>query len=404
MRAVEVSRYGGPEVLQLVDRPAPKLREGQVRVAVKAIGVNYLDVQERTGAYPRTLPYIPGDEGSGTIIEVGPGVERSIGERVCWQGITGSYAEELAIPADRLIAVPDSISDHLAAALPTQGLTAHYLATDAYQITPGDVVVILAGAGGVGLLLTQIAKLQGARVITAVSTPEKARLSQNAGADRVVAYADLADAVRQATGVEDAGAEPAEAVHAGAEPASPVHAGAGRAQAVHTTAVRAGGDLAKSVHAGAELAKSVHAGAELAEVVHAGGESAETVHAGVGHAEAVRPGADVVYDSVGGATFEDSLAALGRRGTLVLYGQSSGPVPPFELMRLRHGSLTVIRPTLRDYVVGDELQKRAADLFAWVEQGHVTPQIGGVYRLDDVAQAHADLEGRRTSGKLLLVP
>ncbi|GAA1507966.1 zinc-binding dehydrogenase [Kribbella lupini] len=609
MRAVEVSRYGGPEVLQVVDRPAPTLREGQVRVAVKAIGVNYLDVQECTGAYPRALPYIPGDEGSGTIIEVGPGVDRSIGERVCWQGITGSYAEELAIPADRLIAVPDGISDHLAAALPTQGLTAHYLATDAYQISAGDVVVILAGAGGVGLLLTQIAKLQGAYVITAVSTPEKAHLSRKAGADQVVAYADLADAVHEASGAGrargvpakamSAGAEPAEAVHAGAsraeavyvgaepvevthaasgpaeavhvgaEPAMAVHAGASRAEAVyvgagpeevthagagpaeavhlgvepamavdagasraevadagapHAEVVHVGAERAKAVRAGATHAQAVHVGAEPAEValagvgpaeavhlgvepamaVHAdasraeaahvgaepaevalagvgpaeavhfgvgpamavdadarrrevagagaphaeavlvGAEPAEVAHTGGGHAGAVRQGAgpakavragarhaegvprggagagpvragarsagvmhvgaDVVYDSVGGATFEESLAVLRRRGTLVLYGQSSGAVPPFDLMRLRHGSLTVIRPTLRDYVHGDELQKRAVDLFAWVERGYVTPQVGGIYQLEDVAQAHADLEGRRTSGKLLLVP
>jgi NADPH2:quinone reductase len=309
MRAVQVNRYGGPEVLQVVEKPAPALADGQLRVAVSAIGVNYLDVQERTGAYPRNLPYVPGDEGSGTIIEVGPGVDRSIGERVCWQGVTGSYAEELAIPADRLIAVPDDIPDQVAAALPTQGLTAHYLATDAYCISSDDVVVILAGAGGVGLLLTQIAKLRGAHVITAVSTPEKAELSREAGADRVVSY-------RQLPGIA----------------------------------------------------------------------------------------ASVVYDSVGASTFEYSLAALTRRATLVLYGQSSGPVPPFDLMRLRNGSLTVIRPTLRDYVVGDELQKRSADLFAWVEHGYVTPHPGGIYELSEVAQAHADLEARRTAGKLLLVP
>jgi NADPH2:quinone reductase len=327
MRAVEVSRYGGPEVLQVVDRPAPTLHEGQVRVAVKAIGVNYLDVQERTGAYPRALPYVPGDEGSGTIVEVGPGADRSQGDRVCWQGITGSYAEELVIPTNRLVAIPDGISHQVAATLPTQGLTAHYLATDAFQISPGEVVVILAGAGGVGLLLTQIAKLQGAHVITAVSTPEKAQLSRKAGADRVVTYADLPDAVREET--------------------------AGLADAVR---------------------------------------------------EETGAGADVVYDSVGATTFEDSLACLGRRGTLVLYGQSSGHVPPFDLMRLKNGSKTVIRPTLRDYVVGDELRKRAADLFAWVEHGHVTPHLGATYPLEAVAQAHADLEGRRTTGKVLLIP
>jgi NADPH2:quinone reductase len=349
MRAVEVSRYGGPEVLQVVDRPAPTLHEGQVRVAVKAIGVNYLDVQERTGAYPRALPYVPGDEGSGTIVEVGPGADRSQGDRVCWQGITGSYAEELVIPTNRLVAIPDGISHQVAATLPTQGLTAHYLATDAFQISPGEVVVILAGAGGVGLLLTQIAKLQGAHVITAVSTPEKAQLSRKAGADRVVTYADLPGAVREET--------------------------AGLADAVREET--------------AGLPDAVReATAGLADAVR----------------EETGAGADVVYDSVGATTFEDSLACLGRRGTLVLYGQSSGHVPPFDLMRLKNGSKTLIRPTLRDYVVGDELRKRAADLFAWVEHGHVTPHLGATYPLEAVAQAHADLEGRRTTGKVLLIP
>ncbi|ADB31343.1 Alcohol dehydrogenase zinc-binding domain protein [Kribbella flavida DSM 17836] len=324
MRVVEVAGHGGAEMLRIVERPSPVPAPHEVRVRVAAIGVNYLDVQERTGAYPRKTPYVPGDEGSGTIVDVGAHVTGWVpGHRVCWQGITGSYAEELVIPADRLIAVPDGISDQLAAALPTQGLTAHYLATDSYVVGPGDLVVVLAGAGGVGLLLTQIAKVRGARVITTVSTPDKAELSRKAGADRVVAYEDLVDAVREESTSR--------------------------------------------------------------------GRSAQ--------------GAAVVYDSVGRATFEDSLRCLGRRGTLVLYGQSSGPVPPFDLRRLGPaGSLTVTRPTLRDFVVGDELPRRATELFGWVTDGDVTPYVGQTYAFAEAARAHADLEARRTVGKVLLVP
>ncbi|MET7279314.1 zinc-binding dehydrogenase [Kribbella sp. NPDC005582] len=223
------------------------------------------------------------------------------------------------IAADRLIAVPAGVSDETAAALPTQGLTAHYLVTDSYRVQSGDVVVVLAGAGGVGLLLTQLAKLRGARVITAVSTPAKAELSRAAGADRVVGYFNLVEAVR----AETAGA-----------------------------------------------------------------------------------GAAVVYDSVGAATFEDSLTSLRRRGTLVLYGQSSGPVPPFDLRRLGSaGSLTITRPTLRDFVVDPAvLRARAAELFTAVEAGQLAVQVGGTYPVAEVGRAHSDLEARRTSGKLLLIP
>jgi NADPH2:quinone reductase len=242
-----------------------------------------------------------------------------VGQRVCWQGISGSYADELVIAADRLIAVPDGVSDETAAALPTQGLTAHYLVTDSYRVQAGDVVVVLAGAGGVGLLLTQLAKLRGARVITTVSTPAKASLSRAAGADRVVDYAELVEAVRT----------------------------------------------------------------ETADV-----------------------GAAVVYDSVGATTFEDSLACLRRRGTLVLYGQSSGPVPPFDLRRLGPaGSLTITRPTLRDFVADPaELQRRAAELFTALAAGQLAVHVGGTYPLAEVGRAHSDLEARRTSGKLLLIP
>ncbi|WP_238161416.1 quinone oxidoreductase family protein [Kribbella antibiotica] len=298
--------------MRVVERPSVPVGPDEVRVQVAAIGVNYLDVQERTGAYPRAVPYVPGDEGSGVIVEIGASVRRwQPGERVCWQGIRGSYASEQVIPADRLIAVPEAVSLETAAALPTQGLTAHYLVNDSYDVQPGDLVVVLAGAGGVGLLLTQLAKLRGAHVISAVSTDAKAELSRAAGADRVITYAEIA-----------------------------------------------------------------------------------------------REQADVVYDSVGATTFEDSLSCLRRRGTLVLYGQSSGPVPPFDLRRLGPaGSLTITRPTLRDFVTtAAELRQRAADLFAYVQAGDLVIQNSAAYPLADVARAHADLEARRTTGKVLLIP
>jgi NADPH2:quinone reductase len=320
MKMIEVARHGGAEELRMVHQQAPALGDGQVRVRTAAIGVNYLDVQERTGAYQRAVPYVPGDEGSGTIVAVGAEVSGwRPGQRVCWQGIQGSYADEVMVPAGRLIAVPDDVTDEVAAALPTQGLTAHYLVTDSYRVRPGDLVVVLAGAGGVGLLLTQAAKLKGARVVSVTSTSTKAELCRAAGADRVVTYDDLESTVQEETAGE---------------------------------------------------------------------------------------GAQAVYDSVGRTTFEKSLSCLRRRGSLVLYGQSSGPVAPFDLRRLGQlGSLTVTRPTLRDFVVGEtQLRARAAELVDWVQKGLVTPRIGGSYPLADAARAHADLEARRTSGKLLLIP
>ena len=248
------------DTLRLVERASIPLQAGEVRIAVVAAGVNYLDIQERTGAYPREFPYVPGGEGSGVVIEVAPDVSApAVGQRVCWQGVQASYAEEVVAPARKVIPLPADVSHQHAAAVLLQGLTAQYLTTDSYAVQPGDLIVVHAGAGGVGLLLTQLAKSLGAKVITTVSTRQKAALSQAAGADQAVTYEDLRSAV------------------------------AGRAAAV--------------------------------------------------------------YDSVGRTTFEDSLHALAPRGTVVLYGQSSGPVPPFDLSRLGPaGSLTITRPTLRHFV------------------------------------------------------
>ncbi|TDU87674.1 NADPH2:quinone reductase [Kribbella voronezhensis] len=312
MRQVEVH---GPDDLRIVDRPSRALDAGEVRIKVAAIGVNYLDIQERTGVYPREFPYVPGGEGSGIITELAGDVDGlRVGQRVCWQGVRCSYAEAVVAPVWKVLPVPDEVSDQEAAAILLQGLTAQYLATTSYAIQPGDVVVIHAGAGGLGLLLTQVAKLRGARVITTVSSTAKAVLSLEAGADLTVPYDEL-------------------------------------------TTVAAGN-------------------------------------------------AAVVYDSVGQATFEDSLTCLKKRGTLVLLGQSSGPVPPFDLSRLgRLGSLTITRPTLSDFVsTPAELHDRASAVFNWLATGRLRLRIGATYPLTQTAEAHAALEARSTTGKVLLIP
>ena len=320
MRVIEVSRHGGPEVLRSVEREHSTLRSGSVRIAVAVVGVNFADVYQRTGAYPRPLPYVPGTEGAGRVVEVATDVTGiAIGDRVAWQGVPDSYAEELVAPVEQLIPVPDGVTDQQAAALPLQGLTAHYLATNSYRIKPGDSILVHAGAGGVGLLLTQVAKLLRARVISTVSTPAKAELARRAGADAVAGYDDFAEVVFEETGGK---------------------------------------------------------------------------------------GVAAVYDGVGQATFEESLRSLARRGTLVLFGMSSGPVPPFDLARLgQAGSLTVTRPTLRDFVATKGvLRQRSCDLFRWISEGRLRLHVGRVYPLTDAARAHTDLEARRTTGKLLLIP
>lgn len=319
--AIQVSAAGGPEVLVPARIEVPDPGPGEVLLEVAAAGVNFVDIYRRSGVYPMTYPYVPGNEGAGRVLAVGSEVAAvAVGDRVAWSDVPHSYASATIGAADRLIPVPDTIDDAQAAALPLQGLTAHYLATASYPIAAGDTVLIHAGAGGMGLLLTQIARILGARVITTVSTDDKAVLSRDAGADEVlVGYQDFPQRVRELTG------------------------GAG---------------------------------------------------------------VQAVYDGVGRDTFDGSLASLARRGSMVLFGGSSGQVPPFDPQRLNAGgSLSLTRPTLADFVVTRaELLARAEDLFGWISDGRLRVRVGGSYPLGGAGQAHADLAARRTTGKLLLLP
>lgn len=322
MRAIRVHVPGGPEAMRLEDLPVPTPGPGQVLVRLEAAGVNFIDVYQRTGFYPLPTPFTLGQEGAGTVERVGEGVTAlEPGDCVAWSGPMGSYAAYAVVPADRLVPVPEGVSTRDAAALMLQGMTAHYLAVSTYPLEPGDTCLIHAAAGGVGLLLTQVAKLRGARVLGAVSTEAKARLAREAGADVTINYTaqDVAAAVKTAT--------------------------AGR-------------------------------------------------------------GVQVVYDSVGKATFEASLSSLAPRGTLVLFGQSSGPIPPFDpLLLSQKGSLFLTRPKLGDYVASrGELLERAAEVLGWVREGKLKLRIWKEYDLAEAAAAHRDLESRRTTGKLLLIP
>jgi NADPH2:quinone reductase len=322
MRAVMVTKLGGPEVLAVEELPDPAPGSGQLGVEVRAAGVNFMDVYQREGVgpYKQDLPFGIGGEGAGVVTSVGEGVEEfHPGDHVAWSGVQGSYAERIVIPADRAVPVPGHIDLNVAAAVLLQGMTAHYLSNSTYPISEGDVAVVHAAAGGVGLLLVQMIKRRGGTVVATTSTQEKADLARDAGADHVVAYDEFVDAVKRVTG-------------------------------------------------------------EL--------------------------GAHVVYDSVGKATFDDSLAALRARGMMVLYGGSSGQVPPFDPQRLNTGgSLFLTRPTLANYMADRaELLWRTGDLFEWIAQGTLNVRIGGTYPLADAGRAHADLEARRTTGKLLLLP
>ncbi len=320
MRAIEIQQTGGPEVLQVVDLPIPKPGPGQVLVRIQSSGINFIDTYLREGRYPAALPFVPGQEAAGLVAALGEGVTGfAEGDRVAWTGSRGTYAEFALAPASSLLHLPPHISFDQAAAVMTQGLTAHYLAYSTYMIRAGDTVLVHAGAGGVGLLLTQIAKQLGARVLTTISTREKAELSRQAGADRTILYTETSFA------------------------------------------------------------------AAVQEETHG-------------------KGLPVVYDSVGKTTFEESLRCLQPRGLLALYGASSGAVPPLDLIRLSTlGSLYVTRPTLKDYVqTREELEWRARDIFGWVAQGELKVHIGQRYKLEDAQQAHRDLEGRRTTGKVLL--
>ena len=319
MRSVIVPETGGPEVLTVVDRPAPRPGPGEILVEVSAAGVNFIDIYHRSGLYPLELPFRIGQEGAGLVAAAGPGVDEfAPGDRVAWTGVEGSYAEQAVIPAERAVPVPDGVSTEDAAAVLLQGVTAQYLSTSTYPIQPGDTAVVHAAAGGVGLLLTQYVKALGGYVIGTVSTAEKERLARQAGADEIIRYteSDVAAEVRRLTD------------------------GAG---------------------------------------------------------------VPVVYDSVGADTFEASMACLRPRGMLVLFGQSSGPVPPMEPQRLIAGSFFLTRPTSRHYVATrSDLLDRAGDVLGRVANGSLTVRIGGRYKLENAAQAHEDLAARRTTGKLLL--
>ena len=322
MQAIQIIAPGGPDALTLVDIPKPTPAAGQVLVRIQAAGVNFIDVYLREGRYPAPLPYTLGQEAAGVVESVGDGVTlvRS-GDRVAWCSVPGTYAQFAVAPADRLVHIPDGVTTQQAAAAMLQGMTAHYLADSTYPIHKGDQVLIHAGAGGVGLLLTQIAKSLGARVFTTVSNEEKAELSRAAGADEVILYTEC--------------------------------------------------DFAQKVKALVEGS-----------------------------------GLNAVYDSVGKSTFEQSLTCLRPRGTMVLFGGSSGAVPPFDLIRLATlGSLYVTRPTLKDYIATrEELEARATDVLNAIANGTLKLRCEHTYPLADAAQAHRDLESRKTTGKLLLIP
>ncbi|MEJ3749880.1 quinone oxidoreductase [Actinomycetes bacterium KLBMP 9797] len=320
MEAIRVEKHGGPEVLVPAQVPTPAPGPGQVLVKLAATGVNYIEIYQRTGLYQVPMPLTPGAEGAGTVVAVGEGVTTpAVGDRVASTNFAGAYAEFALAPADRTVPVPDGVSDDVAAAALLQGMTAHYLLFDSYPVKSGDAVLVHAAAGGMGLLLTQLATRLGARVIGTVSTSEKEKLARQAGAAEVIGYDDVAAQVRELTG------------------------GAGVA---------------------------------------------------------------AVYDGVGKSTFDGSLASLRMRGTLVLYGQASGPVPPMDPQRLQAaGSAFLTRPTLQHHIVTrDELLRRAGDVYGWVADGSLSVRIGGRYPLAEARRAQEDLAARRTTGKLLLMP
>ncbi|MGA9061125.1 MAG: quinone oxidoreductase [Terracidiphilus sp.] len=322
MKAIQIHSTGGPEVLQLADLPIPQPGPGQVLIRIEAIGVNFIEIYFRKGVYKTALPMTPGSEAAGTVEELGPGVTGfAAGDAVVSTSVIGSYAEYALVPAAQLVKVPDGLSLECAAAVLLQGMTAHYLAYSTYPLKAGDVALVHAGAGGVGLLLTQIATAQGARVITTVSTKAKAELSREAGASDVILYTDqdFEAEVKRLTGGK---------------------------------------------------------------------------------------GVDVVYDSVGKTTFDQSLNCLRPRGLLALFGASSGPVPPFDPIQLNQkGSLFLTRPVLWHYIATRaELEWRAGDVLGWAAKGDLKVRAEHTYPLVNAAQAQIDLEERKTTGKILLVP
>jgi NADPH:quinone reductase len=320
--AVQVRRTGGPEVLETAEVEIGDPGPGELLIDVAAAGVNFIDTYQRSGLYQLELPATLGMEGAGTVAAVGAEVTGfAPGDRVAWQGQLGGYAQRALVPARIAVHVPDGVSDETAAATMLQGITAHYLVRSTYEVQQGDTILVHAAAGGVGLLLVQLAKARGARVIGTVSTEEKAKLAREAGADEVIRYdeVDFAEATRKLTEGE---------------------------------------------------------------------------------------GVAAVYDGVGKTTFDGSLASLRIRGVLALFGASSGPVPPVDPQRLNAaGSVYLTRPTSAHFVrTREELDWRANELFEAVANGSLTVRIGGRYPLAEARQAHEDLQGRRTTGKVLLIP
>jgi NADPH:quinone reductase len=322
MKAVVVHQCGSPEVLTIEDAARPVPRAGEALVRLGAIGLNFIDVYHRIGLYPLPMPFIPGMEGAGTVEAVGPDVtEVSVGDRVAYAMQIGAYAEFAAVPAWKLVRIPEGVDERSAAALMLQGMTAHYLTTSVYPLKAGETALVHAAAGGAGLLLVQLAKRLGARVIGTVGTPAKAELARNAGADDVIIYTE-SDFELETRRLTD-----------------------GR-------------------------------------------------------------GVQVVYDSVGRDTFLKSINCLSPRGMLALYGQSSGPVAPFDPALLaQKGSLFLTRPSLAHYAATrEELLWRAGELLTLVESGKLNLRIGNTFPLTEAAEAHRQIEGRATTGKVLLIP
>jgi NADPH2:quinone reductase len=321
MKAIQITQVGGPEVLKYTDVPDPRPGAGQALIDVKAIGVNYTDIYTRSGVNPPALPTIPGGEAAGVVIQVGEGVsEVEVGDLVAYTGAGASYAEKVVVPSWRLVKLPEGLDAESGAAAMLQGMTAHYLCHSTYPLKPGDTCLVHAAAGGVGLLLTQMAKSLGAQVIATVSTQEKAKLASEAGADHVIIYT-----------VEDFEQE----------------------------------------------VNKITSG----------------------------KGVQVVYDAVGLTTFDKSIACLAQRGYMVLYGQASGPVPPVPLSMLNRKSLFLTRPGLASYTATrEELLQRAGDVLGWVKSHKLDLHIHGKFPLRNAAEAHRQLEGRLTTGKLLLIP
>ncbi|MCB7137828.1 quinone oxidoreductase family protein [Cellulosimicrobium marinum] len=327
MHAIVARAAGGPDVLEHREVADPEAGPGELLVRTAVAGVNFIDTYKRSGVYAMPFPHVVGSEGAGEVVAVGDGVEEfAVGDRVVWTEAPGSYADLVVVAAREALHVPDAVSFEDATAVALQGLTAHYLCTSSYAVRPGDRVLVHAGAGGVGLLLTQMVVARGGHVISTVSTPAKAELARAAGAEHVIEYTAF-------------------------------------------------GDLAH----------------DLPEVVRGltGGE-----------------GVAAVYDSVGRDTFDASLASLRRRGTLVLFGGSSGQVPPFDPQRLNAaGSLVLTRPKLADHTATRaELVERATEVLGAVAGGTLDVRVGATYPLAEAADAHRALEGRATTGKVLLVP